>query len=145
MENRWGTRAVVDAQAEFRSADGDQSLARVINASLSGALIRTNRRLPLLSHVAIRLEHGDGAWLHACVVRHDAQGLGVEWQNPGLRAVAELLARRRQSPEQGISLHRAEGRASAPTRPVVVSVIRNQSRNVQPSASSSRPRDSCTP
>jgi hypothetical protein len=98
MEHRWGTRVQLDAPADIRTADGRVFRASVGNASLSGALIETSLRLPRLSRIAVRPVGTDGEWLEACIVRTDFRGYGVEWMEPGLRAISTLLAHRRDVP-----------------------------------------------
>lgn len=92
MEHRWGTRVRLDAPAELRALDGRCIPAVVGNASVSGAYLLTPVRLPVLSRVAVRARDGDGTWLEGCIVRHDAQGMGIEWLDPRLRSVCALLA-----------------------------------------------------
>jgi hypothetical protein len=55
-------------------------------------------RLPRLSRIAVRPVGTDGEWLQACIVRTDFRGYGVEWMEPGLRAISALLALRRDVP-----------------------------------------------
>ena len=101
IEHRWGDRVPLDAPAEFKTVQG-LSLDGVIgNASLSGAFVRTRSRPPLLSRVAVRPLSAASDWLEACVVRHDANGVGLEWLDPGLRSVSALLAIGRDAPRTG--------------------------------------------
>ena len=92
IEHRWGTRIALEAQALLRTAQGDPLDVVLGNASLSGAFVRTAERLPLLTCVLVRAVQGSGDWLEACVVRHDAAGMGLEWLDPGLRSLSALLA-----------------------------------------------------
>jgi hypothetical protein len=55
-------------------------------------------RLPTMSRIWVRAIQGGGEWLEAFVVRHDGEGMGVEWCDPGLRTVCELLALRPEVP-----------------------------------------------
>jgi hypothetical protein len=113
-DHRWGDRVALEAPAEFRTVQG-LSLDGVIgDASLSGAFIRTRSRPPLRSCVAVRPLNAASDWLEACVVRHDAAGVGLAWLDPGLRSVSALLA---------------IGRDAAPvTRPGTGAWMRNPSR-----------------
>lgn len=96
MEHRWGTRFELDAPAELAVAQGVCTDARVRNASLSGAFVETAARVPLLSRVALRPLAPGGSWLEGCVVRIEADGLALEWLEPGLHAVSALLSLRRE-------------------------------------------------
>lgn len=91
IDHRWGDRVALEAPAEFRSVQGIALDGVIGNASLSGAYIRTRSRPPLLSCVAVRPLNAAGEWLEACVVRHDASGVGLQWLDPGLRSVSALL------------------------------------------------------
>lgn len=96
MEHRWGTRVELDAPAELATAEGVCTDGRVRNASLSGAFVKTSAKVPLLSRVALRPLVTGASWLDACVVRVEADGLALEWLEPGLHPVSALLALRRQ-------------------------------------------------
>jgi hypothetical protein len=94
IEHRWGTRVTLEAPAWLRTAQGSPVDVVLGNASLSGAYVRTALRPPLHSCVLVRMVGGTSDWLDACVVRHDAAGLGLEWIEPGVRSVSALLALR---------------------------------------------------
>lgn len=96
IEHRWGTRIPLDAPAELRTDDGHAIGVVVGNASLSGAYIRTAARLPILSCVFVHVLDGPTQWLEACVVRHEDEGMGLEWLDPGLRPICALLALRHE-------------------------------------------------
>lgn len=93
-EHRWGSRVALEAPAWLRTAQGSPVDVVLDNASLSGAYVRTSLRAPLLSCVLIRMVGGTSDWLDACVVRHDENGMGLEWIEPGVRSVSALLALR---------------------------------------------------
>ncbi len=98
MEHRWGTRVQLQAPAQLR-VEGDITTGVILrDASLSGAFIRMHARLPAMTRIWVRAIEGGGEWLEACVVRHDVDGMGIEWCDPGLRAVCELLALRQEMP-----------------------------------------------
>jgi hypothetical protein len=98
MEHRWGTRVRLDAPAQLR-VEGDITTGVTLrDASLSGAFLQMNARLPVMSRIWVRAVEGAGEWLEACVVRHAVDGMGIEWCDPGLRAVCELLALRQEVP-----------------------------------------------
>jgi hypothetical protein len=91
-EHRWGARVPVYAPAELLTEDRGWIEALVSDASLSGAYVRTQARLPTLSCVFVHVLEGPAEWLEACVVRHDETGMGLEWLDPGLRAISALLS-----------------------------------------------------
>ena len=95
MEHRWGTRVDLDVPADLLTPDGLSIPAWVRNASLSGAFVETGVGFPVLSRLSLRPLVGVNTWLDACVVRVANDGLGIEWLEPGLHAVASLLALRR--------------------------------------------------
>ena len=88
----------LDLPADLRTPDGMSIPAWVRNASLSGAFVETGVGFPVLSQLSLRPLVGGGAWLDAIVVRVASDGMGIEWLEPGLHAVASLLARRRSEP-----------------------------------------------
>jgi hypothetical protein len=96
IEHRWGTRVPLETPAELLAEDRGWIEVVIDNASLSGAFVRTQTRLPLLSCVFLHVAAGPGEWLEACVVRHDEEGMGLEWLDPGLRAVSTLLSLHRE-------------------------------------------------
>ncbi len=105
-EHRWGHRVVLNAPAELATIDGVSADARVRDASISGAFVETTARLPPLSRVSVRPRTRAGEWLDGWVVRTDGTGVGIEWLDPGLRAVSALL-----------SLHYSPSEAAIETAP----------------------------
>lgn len=97
MEHRWGTRVALEARAELWTADGVSGFGMVRDASLSGAWVETRVRIPPLARVALQPMDRPGEWLDGCVVRSTADGIGIEWLDPGLHAVSALLSLRRES------------------------------------------------
>lgn len=115
IDHRWGDRVALEAPAEFKTVQGLAIDGVIGNASLSGAFIRTRSRPPLRSYVAVRPLNVASDWLEACVVRHDAAGVGLEWLDPGLRSVSALLSIGRD--------------ATVVTRPETGAWMRNPPRN----------------
>jgi hypothetical protein len=97
MEHRWGTRVVLDQPAQLQAAGGALLHLLLANASLSGAYVRCGVPLPLLSKVWVRAR-ATSDWIEACVVRHDTDGMGIEWIEPGIAPVVALLAMRPARP-----------------------------------------------
>lgn len=102
MEHRWGRRARVDMGITLHPGFGKVARGRLANVSLSGALVRTDMRLPTFTRVLVELpsqdsslESADGApaLLPAYVVREASDGFGVEWTEFSPPAIAALLYR----------------------------------------------------
>ncbi len=65
------------------------------DASLSGAFLLMPSDLPEMSRVWVRHARGFGQWLPAYVARLDRDGLGIQWCEPGVKTLNQLLASRR--------------------------------------------------
>jgi hypothetical protein len=123
MEHRWGRRARVDMGITLHPGFGAVARGRLTNVSLSGALVRTEMRLPTFTRVVVELpsqdsnpESGDGAaaMLGAYVVRDAPDGFGLEWTEFSPPAIAALLYRAaagRSSRTPGRSRRRSEGKS----------------------------------
>ncbi len=95
MEHRWGTRVELDHPVVLETG-GERHEGRLRNASISGALIATLARLPLLSEIAVSLTaylHGEPRQLRlaARVVRAQEGCVGVEWRDMACRPLIALL------------------------------------------------------
>jgi hypothetical protein len=97
MEHRLGKRTSLNMPVMLNAGLGAFARGRIVNVSLSGALVRTELQLPLLVRITLELKHGattDASRLvQGCVVRHSAGGLGLEWTEFSPPAVADLLRR----------------------------------------------------
>ena len=96
MEHRWGERVTLDCPARLVLHDGSGADGRVRNASISGALIETTRKLPVYTTVNIIVSAGVGGFqrmieLPACVVRSASEGVAVEWRDMGVPTLVSLL------------------------------------------------------
>lgn len=96
MEHRWGKRSVLDAAVRLLSGSRTVVSGRITNASLSGAFIRTDARLPAFGYVLVELNrngwsHGAPARIPAYVVRQTPDGVGVEWCEFAPLAITSLL------------------------------------------------------
>jgi hypothetical protein len=78
MEHRWGTRASVDIPVRFRCRASNFLNARLINISLSGALIRTEMVLAPFAPVDVDL---NGCTVPSFVVRVESDGIGIQWSD----------------------------------------------------------------
>jgi hypothetical protein len=102
MEHRWGTRMAMNVPAVLQCADGSTLAACVKDASLSGAYLDTDARLPVLSRVSVALNARTAEALDASVVRVDNSGIAIEWLDPA--DAAEFFAARSYRPSQAASL-----------------------------------------
>ena len=96
MEHRWGERFPVELTVRLHSGSTTILNSRLANASVSGALIETDIRLPVFSHVIIEFDVArrsgiTGQRVPAYVVRHAPAGLGLEWQEFAPRPIVSLL------------------------------------------------------
>ncbi len=91
MEHRWGTRVKLDVPVALRTANGLAN-SWVRNASVSGAFVETNEKIPVHARVSVQLIARAGESLDALVVRVENTGVGLEWLDPGLRSVSALLS-----------------------------------------------------
>jgi hypothetical protein len=115
MDHRWGTRVELFTPVDVATATGRSFNAVLRDASLSGGLIKTLWRQPVLSRVQLKPHAPGFDWMKACVVRTDSQGFGgfaVEWLEPALRSVSALLALRDAAPEFDESPRVQRGSAS---------------------------------
>jgi hypothetical protein len=90
MEHRWGNRFEVDVPAELWTADGMAASGTVRAASLSGALVETELKPPVLSRVSLKPRADASGWLEACVVRVDERAIAVEWLDPGRQSFSAV-------------------------------------------------------
>jgi hypothetical protein len=85
MEHRWGIRRKLDAGVKLYVRSRHPVSGRLLNASSSGGYVATGAPLPIMTRVHItlgcgnRLSHGRHR-IAAYVVRSDARGIGLEWQ-----------------------------------------------------------------
>ena len=103
MEHRWGERVPLDCPARRVLSDGTMVEARVLNASISGALIRTEHRIPVYTTLAVRLVIPGTAGrrtleLPACLVRVAREGVAVEWRDMAVPTLIALLREAGGSP-----------------------------------------------
>jgi hypothetical protein len=96
MEHRWGKRSTLDIGVELHLRSGAVDTGRIANASLTGAFVRTTRRLPAFTRVVVEFESGSSRQsaprcAPAYVVRTASEGLGLEWYEFAAPAVAALL------------------------------------------------------
>ena len=95
MEHPWGRRRSCRARVSVSAGVSVNGSGQLRNVSMSGAFLETPLRLPLFSQVAIAVLRDDGARLGteftATVVRHDPQGVGIEWGEGAEGPVCHML------------------------------------------------------
>jgi hypothetical protein len=82
MEHRWGERRPIDFKVRFVLMPATVGTGRIINISATGAFMRTQMTLRLLSLLYLQpleFPEGDDKQIGATVVRRDAMGVGLEW------------------------------------------------------------------
>lgn len=97
MEHRWGERVPMSLKVRLVSRPGAIGSGCLREVSLSGALVQTDLKLPVLTHVAIEFKLdqrnvNEIQEVAACVVRRIDNGLGVEWCEFAPEVICDLLA-----------------------------------------------------
>jgi hypothetical protein len=96
VEHRWGNRLQVDLPVLLRRRDHGTGEGLLIEASVSGALIRTDLKLSDLTPVEIRI---DGESVAVNVIRHTTEGaIALEWSELAPRRVMRMLKSLIESP-----------------------------------------------
>jgi len=118
MEHRWGKRHLIDLPVRLDARPHVFALARLSDASSSGAYLETRAAPPLMTRVHVQLQWGsfqreEPYRIPAYIVRADDTGIGLEWcefapapipaliENPAPRVRSEW---RRSPPHQGLYL-----------------------------------------
>jgi len=96
MEHRWGGRKPMGTRVRLVSWPGAIGAGTLRDVSLSGAFVETNLSLPLLARVAVdaqfdRRAGRESQEIQACVIRQEADGLGLEWCEFAPQAVCEWV------------------------------------------------------
>ena len=97
MEHRWGQRIATDVPVNLVGAPAAIGVGRILNASVTGALVQTRLPLRLLSLVYIETAEsmsylGPIGRLVGCVIRRGAGVIGIEWCDADADEVLRLLA-----------------------------------------------------
>ncbi len=95
MEHRWGRRITVEIPIQM-VAQGSLRSGLVANLSVTGALIKADYQLRMLTRVQIFFEsptrpQKDALILTAYVAGNYRHGIGVEWSELGKRIASRLL------------------------------------------------------
>jgi hypothetical protein len=88
MEHRWGVRVGLDAPVLLVHCAGPETFGRILNASISGALIETPLALPVHAVLGVQFRNFE---LDACVTRTEPGRLGVEWRDMGCKPLVDFL------------------------------------------------------
>jgi hypothetical protein len=95
MEHRWGARVALDLPVRLELSGELLGHGRLRNASISGALVVTASRLPVLTAldvVVTTTAAPEGRIvLPACVVRRAGTAIGVEWRDMACDSLVALL------------------------------------------------------
>ncbi len=94
MEHRWGRRIAVDMPIRIAVAGSPCKAGRLSNLSITGALIKADFRLRVLSLVIIVIDSSkdsDASRIAGYVARLDRHGMGVEWCAIAAPAVIDLV------------------------------------------------------
>lgn len=95
MEHRWGERVPLDLPVRLELAGELLAHARLRNASISGALVTSDSKFPVLATVDVVLisprAPAGRLVLPACVVRREDGALGLEWRDMACQSVVSLL------------------------------------------------------
>jgi hypothetical protein len=77
------------------TGSGASGIGKLTNISISGAFLETAVSLPLFVQLAIVVLRDDGAahqlTFAAVVVRHDENGVGIEWCDPTAGSICQAL------------------------------------------------------
>jgi hypothetical protein len=101
MEHRWGQRVATSLAVRLRGGVNGCAPGRLLNVSVSGALIATTLDLPPAARITVQATLNQGGTeslcaLRATVVRAAAGVIAVEWLELAPLPAVELLAAARQ-------------------------------------------------
>lgn len=127
MEHRCGIRQTLNVGVKLYVRGSAPRFGRLLDASASGGYVATDPPLPMMSRVHLgfgwaKLSADPPHRIAAYIVRSDAHGIGIEWQEfapPSLLALIEPL---RVPPSQ------TERRALAIRRPSPLTTLSARSR-----------------
>jgi hypothetical protein len=95
MEHRWGVRRPCRARVCVSAGAAIAGVGRLVNVSMSGALLETALPLPLFSQIAVAVLRADGCKhaveLMATVVRIANDGVGIEWCESAEGSICQLM------------------------------------------------------
>ena len=120
MEHRWGKRVPADVAVTLRLPSGAPIAGRMLNVSLSGALVRTGAKLPPASRLTVDLHTGGfqigrRSFL-AHVVREVPGCVALEWSEFSPPAIHTLMAELTDLVSTSSPESRAKGGSPPPAR-----------------------------
>jgi hypothetical protein len=97
MEHRWGERVGLDLPVRITAHPFSVRHGRLINLSVSGAMIKADYDLRVLSRIQVVIEmphrtRSEAPSVAAYVTRSTKAGIGIEWCEFSPVVVSELLA-----------------------------------------------------
>ncbi len=96
MDHRWGMRVAVDLGVQIYCQPRTVGVGRLVNISVSGALVLSGFIPPLLARVGVSgpaNEPAGALWdsIEGYVVRHQRDGFGLEWAELAPVGICTLL------------------------------------------------------
>jgi hypothetical protein len=94
MEHRWGQRITINVPVRIESVDGETANGRLLDASISGALLETDLHAPVCTPLTVWVPASEGSRaqvLDACVTRTEPGRLGIEWRDMASKPLLQLL------------------------------------------------------
>jgi len=105
MEHRWGNRHEVRYSVRMATQTGVVARGRIINVSISGALVDAPLPVTLLSYVKVQFNSasdGRPTMVEGQVVRKDSKGIALEWREMSPEIVDALGVRLTTTPQDRI-------------------------------------------
>jgi PilZ domain-containing protein len=105
MEHRWGNRYEVRHSVRVATHSGVVARGRIINVSMSGALVDAALPVALLSYVKVQFNSasdGRPTMVQGQVVRKDSAGIALKWREMSPDLVEALGVRPATSPQERI-------------------------------------------
>jgi hypothetical protein len=108
MDHRWGMRIAVDLGVQLLYLPRTIGIGRLVNISVSGALVRSGFAPPLCARIRVARGPGDLAgvqWdaIEGHVVRHHREGFGLEWAELAPVGICTLLVESSRSRGRGLT------------------------------------------
>ena len=95
MEHRWGARVPLGLPVRLELSGELLGHGRLRNASISGGLVATASKLPMLTALDVVVRTPVAPQGHivlpACVVRRTREAIGVEWRDMACDSLLALL------------------------------------------------------
>lgn len=110
MEHRWGIRQPLEVDVKFYVRPAHPVTGRLLNASSSGGYVATSVTMPIMTRVHVTLgwddpQRGSRDRIAAYVVRSDARGIGLEWQEFAPAPVLALIDALKPAPPPASPTH----------------------------------------